>query len=111
MSEHRIRRRLIVLGSTGSIGVNTLAVVEHLRDACCVDFEVTGLAAGTNAAALSEQAKRFGVRHVAIADEAQARSIRDIDHPHVGRDAAPPSSAAATSPWRTRRRWSRRASW
>lgn len=70
----RPSRRLIVLGSTGSIGVNTLGVVEHLRERGLYDFEVVGLATGSNADAVHEQSRRFGVRHVAIANDVHARS-------------------------------------
>lgn len=63
-------RRLIVLGSTGSIGTQTLDVVAHLnalheRGEWPTRFEVVGLAAGRNIELLTEQAQRFGVRDVA----------------------------------------------
>ncbi|MCL4209323.1 MAG: 1-deoxy-D-xylulose-5-phosphate reductoisomerase [Phycisphaeraceae bacterium] len=61
-------RRLIVLGSTGSIGVNTLAAVEHLHARTPHRFEVVGLAAGRNESLALEQASRFNVGAVAIAD-------------------------------------------
>ena len=47
-------RRLILLGSTGSIGVNTLRVVQHLRTEGVVSFEVVGLATGSNVKTLAE---------------------------------------------------------
>lgn len=64
-------RRLIILGSTGSIGVSTLDVVTHLNrlyDAGTFPdrFEVVGLAAARNASLLAEQAARFGVRATAL---------------------------------------------
>ncbi len=62
----RAVRRVIVLGSTGSIGVSTLSVIEHLNLSGPVRFEVVGLAAGGNARLLAEQAERFQVRHVAL---------------------------------------------
>lgn len=65
-------RRLIILGSTGSIGVNALAVVEHLRLKRHFDFQVVGLAAGANANLLAEQALRFNVRNIAIANGSAA---------------------------------------
>jgi hypothetical protein len=50
------RRRLVVLGSTGSVGRNALEVA-----ACFPDrLEVVGLAAGRQADLLAEQAARFG---------------------------------------------------
>ncbi len=58
------KRRLIVLGSTGSIGVNTLLVAENLAD----QYEVVGLAAGRNADLLIEQARRFKPQAVAISN-------------------------------------------
>lgn len=62
-------RRIIVLGSTGSIGVQALDVISAHRDR----FTVVGLAAGTNRALVTEQATAFGVEHIAIgADEAEA---------------------------------------
>jgi 1-deoxy-D-xylulose-5-phosphate reductoisomerase len=81
-------RRLILLGSTGSIGTSTLEVVEHLRCRALAEFEVVGLAAGANAAVLREQAERLGVNHVAIADEAQAAVLGGISHVYAGPDAA-----------------------
>ncbi|MHC4947185.1 MAG: 1-deoxy-D-xylulose-5-phosphate reductoisomerase [Planctomycetota bacterium] len=81
-------RRLIVLGSTGSIGTNVLAVVEHLNAAGDFPFEVVGLAAGTNAAALADQARRHGVGHVALADETRADPLAGLPHVHAGPDAA-----------------------
>lgn len=56
-------RRVVVLGSTGSIGTQTLNVIEqHPRELCCV-----GLSANTHVSALIEQAKRHGVRRLALA--------------------------------------------
>ena len=50
-------RRIAVLGSTGSIGTQTLDVIRRHRD----DYEVVALAAGRNTALLAEQAAEFGV--------------------------------------------------
>jgi 1-deoxy-D-xylulose-5-phosphate reductoisomerase len=59
-------RRVIVLGSTGSVGRQTLEVIQHLN-AGGESFRVVGLAAGANADLLAEQAARFGVTHTALA--------------------------------------------
>jgi 1-deoxy-D-xylulose-5-phosphate reductoisomerase len=56
------RRRVLVLGSTGSIGTQTLDVIAANLDR----FEVVGLTAGTDAAALAAQAERFGVSRTAL---------------------------------------------
>jgi 1-deoxy-D-xylulose-5-phosphate reductoisomerase len=81
-------RRLIVLGSTGSIGVNTLEVVDHLAKTNTCNFEVVGLAAGTNGRTLAEQARRFNVRQVAVADLNQAAELQDVAHVYRGADSA-----------------------
>lgn len=70
-------RRLIVLGSTGSIGANTLSVVDHLNRTAAAGIEVVGLSAGSNTNTLIEQARWFNVQHVAIQDAAQGRTLRD----------------------------------
>ena len=69
-------RRLIVLGSTGSIGVNTLEVADHLNRIEAADIRVVGLAAGRSIDKLIEQALRFEVRHLAIADPAGEAALR-----------------------------------
>ena len=68
---HQAARRLILLGSTGSIGASTVEVLRHLR-AHGVDFQVTGLAAGSNADLLTEQARSLGVRELALANGSPA---------------------------------------
>jgi 1-deoxy-D-xylulose-5-phosphate reductoisomerase len=64
---HQAAHRLILLGSTGSIGASTVEVLQHLR-AQGVDFEVAGLAAGSNAHLLSEQARTLDARELALAN-------------------------------------------
>jgi 1-deoxy-D-xylulose-5-phosphate reductoisomerase len=65
-------KRIAVLGSTGSIGVQALDVAGRFPDR----FEVVGLAAGRNAARLLEQVRKFRPKVVAVADEAAAREVR-----------------------------------
>lgn len=72
-----VERRVIVLGSTGSIGTQTIDVVGHLnaladRGATHVRYRVVGLATGKSSVAMFEQAQRLGVRDLALADEASA---------------------------------------
>ena len=63
-------RRILILGSTGSIGVQALDVVERSDD-----LEVVGLAAQTSWESVVEQARAFGVERIALADaEAAARA-------------------------------------
>ncbi len=56
-------RRLLILGSTGSIGTQALDIVA--RDP---ELELVGLSAERSADALVEQAARFGVTRIALAD-------------------------------------------
>ncbi|WP_041453686.1 1-deoxy-D-xylulose-5-phosphate reductoisomerase [Anaeromyxobacter dehalogenans] len=65
-------KRVAILGSTGSIGVQALDVVGRFPDR----FEVVGLAAGRNAPRLLEQIRRFRPRVVSVCDEAAARAVR-----------------------------------
>ncbi len=72
-------RRLVVMGSTGSIGVNTLKVVEHLNAARPngqPQVKIVGLAAGRSVKQLVEQAKRFNAPAVAISDPDQAKALK-----------------------------------
>jgi len=71
----RASRRVVVLGSTGSIGVQTLDVVERLTHAGQA-FTVVGLSAGRNIDRLSDQIGRFTPRAVCVADSADAESLR-----------------------------------
>lgn len=65
------RRRVVVLGSTGSIGTNCLDVIAHLEDR----LEAWGLSAHTSTEALLEQARRFQPSLVTVTDEAAARDF------------------------------------
>jgi 1-deoxy-D-xylulose-5-phosphate reductoisomerase len=57
-----MRRRLTILGSTGSIGRQALDVVSRYPDR----FELVGLSAGNDARALALQADEFGPEYVAL---------------------------------------------
>jgi 1-deoxy-D-xylulose-5-phosphate reductoisomerase len=67
-------KRIAILGSTGSIGVQALDVVARFPDR----FEIVGLAAGRNAARLVEQVRRFRPKIVSVSDEATARELRAV---------------------------------
>ncbi len=63
-------RRVLIVGSTGSIGTQALDVVERSGE-----LEIAGLAAGSSWELLLEQAGRFGVDRLALADpDAAARA-------------------------------------
>ncbi len=78
------KRRVVILGSTGSIGESALKVARDIPER----MEVVGLAAGKNVARLMEQAREFSPRAIAIGDEAAANSqftIHNSQFPvHVG---------------------------
>lgn len=59
------RRRLVILGSTGSVGRQTLDVVRAFSDA----FEIVGLCAGNNLDLLKEQVDEFKPRYIHSAAE------------------------------------------
>jgi 1-deoxy-D-xylulose-5-phosphate reductoisomerase len=60
------RRRVVLLGATGSIGENTLRVIAAHRDR----LELVGIAAHGKHQQLAEIARKFGVRHVGLYDPA-----------------------------------------
>jgi 1-deoxy-D-xylulose-5-phosphate reductoisomerase len=60
-------RRIVILGSTGSIGTQALDVI-----ALDPGIEVVGLAAGTSWQPLVEQAARHGVKRIALSDDRSA---------------------------------------
>jgi 1-deoxy-D-xylulose-5-phosphate reductoisomerase len=61
-------KRLLILGSTGSIGTQALDVVARAGG----EFEVVGLSAGTDHDSLVAQARAHGVRRIALSDAAAA---------------------------------------
>lgn len=67
-----MKKRVIILGSTGSIGRSALNVLAGLRD----DWEVAGLAAGSRGRTLADQANRFRPDAVAIFDDGSAEDLR-----------------------------------
>jgi 1-deoxy-D-xylulose-5-phosphate reductoisomerase len=67
-------RRVIVLGSTGSIGVQALDVIAANRDR----FEVVGLAAGSNRELVERQAREFVVGQVALGAREAEQLVRTV---------------------------------
>ena len=77
------RVRVLILGSTGSIGTQALDVIAANPDR----FDVVGLAAGGgNPELLARQRAETGVTRIAVADPAAAQLIGEVDY--VGPDAA-----------------------
>jgi 1-deoxy-D-xylulose-5-phosphate reductoisomerase len=94
-----VKRKLAILGATGSVGKSTLDLVERSPER----FEVVALTAASNAAALAEAAKRTGAGLAVIADEARLPELRDAlagtgCRAAAGRDALI-EAAAAEADW------------
>jgi len=67
-------KHISLLGSTGSIGVNTLEVIRRFPDR----FSVCALAAGTNLDLLRKQIVEFKPRQVSVLNQALARDLRKM---------------------------------
>jgi 1-deoxy-D-xylulose-5-phosphate reductoisomerase len=68
-------KRVIILGSTGSIGIQALDVVRSNPER----FDVVGLGAGRNRTLLDEQAAEFGVADTALGADEASQLVRDVD--------------------------------
>ncbi len=67
-----MKQRVAVLGSTGSVGANTLDVIARHPDR----FEVVALSASTQVDLMLEQVARFRPRYAVMADEAAGRVLK-----------------------------------
>jgi 1-deoxy-D-xylulose-5-phosphate reductoisomerase len=65
-------KSIIILGSTGSIGTNTLDIVQRFPE----DFRVMGLTGGGNIDKLEEQVRTFKPKAVAVSTESSAAALR-----------------------------------
>ena len=66
-------KKIEILGSTGSIGTQTLDVVREHSD----ELQVVALAAGTNKERLKEQIKEFHPKLVSLSDEKKAQELKE----------------------------------
>jgi 1-deoxy-D-xylulose-5-phosphate reductoisomerase len=69
-----IRKKIAILGSTGSIGENALKVAKHLSD----ELEVVALAANSRVERLAEQAAEMNCAAVVTADTGLESKLRDL---------------------------------
>jgi len=67
-------KKIALLGSTGSIGVNTLDVIDKSPG----QFEVLGMTAGSNVDLFAEQAKKFKPKMVSLFDETKNARLKDL---------------------------------
>ncbi|HMB01911.1 MAG TPA: 1-deoxy-D-xylulose-5-phosphate reductoisomerase, partial [Spirochaetota bacterium] len=70
-----MQKKVFLLGSTGSIGKNTLKSISHLNK-LGHDFKITGLAAGSSLALLKRQIARFHPGVVYIKSESGCKSLK-----------------------------------
>jgi len=68
------RRKVLLLGSTGSIGTSALKVAQDIPER----MEIVGLAAARSVEAIVEQVHQTGVKHVALTDETAAARARNL---------------------------------
>ena len=66
-------KKIAILGSTGSIGTQTLDVVREHSD----ELQVVALAAGSNKERLKEQIKEFHPKLVSLSDEKKAQELKE----------------------------------
>ena len=66
------KKNIAILGSTGSIGTQTLDIISHFPDRFCVEI----LTANTNADLLIEQAKKFEPNAVVIVDKTKYEYVK-----------------------------------
>lgn len=71
-------KRLTILGSTGSIGTQTLDVVRHNKD----DFEVIALTAGNNVSEMISQINEFHPKYVVMKNEEKASELKQMLSDH-----------------------------
>ena len=81
-------RRISILGSTGSIGCNTIDLIERDPDS----FVVEALTANGNVELLAEQARRLGARMAVVADEGKYAALKAALSGSVTEAAAGPEA-------------------
>ena len=69
-----MKKKISIFGSTGSIGVQALEVLERLGD----KFEIYGLCAGSNTALLNEQIKKFNPKKVCVSKNANDVNFKSV---------------------------------
>ncbi|EKX37283.1 1-deoxy-D-xylulose 5-phosphate reductoisomerase [Guillardia theta CCMP2712] len=67
------KKKVTLLGSTGSIGTQTLDIVKNVPER----FEIEGLAAGGNVALLAQQIKEFNPKIVSVRDESVLKELKE----------------------------------
>lgn len=69
-----MKKNIVILGSSGSIGASALSVARRFKD----KIRVIGLSVNTHTEKLASQMRAFAPRYVAIADQEKARAFRPV---------------------------------
>ena len=67
-----MKKKIVILGSTGSIGVNTLKVIRNNKK----DFEILLLSTNKNVKKIIHQAKEFKVKNIIINDSIEFKKAQ-----------------------------------
>ena len=73
-----MRKKITILGSTGSIGKNTIEVINNHPD----NFEIIALTARSDAKTLAAQANAFQPKFIAIEDEKKLSELKSYKNTH-----------------------------
>ncbi len=96
-------RKITILGSTGSVGVSTLDLLDFASSRGEAEIEIEALTANTNVAALAEQARKFRPKFIAVADETLGDDLRaavsDLDVETGAGKAAIDEAASRDAQW------------
>ena len=77
-------KRIIILGSTGSIGTQTVEVIEHLNQLAArgegsLRYRVVGLAAGRSVDSICDELQRrretYGISYITVLDDGQNNMV------------------------------------
>lgn len=71
-----MRKKISIIGSTGSIGTQALEVLEKLQD----KFEIIALAGGSNASLLKKQAEKFNPKYTTLGEDGLDRICNDTEN-------------------------------
>ena len=74
--EENKKRKISIIGSTGSIGTQALEVIEKLQD----KFEIIALAGGRNAELLKKQAEKFKPKYTCLGEEGLEKICSDKEN-------------------------------
>ncbi len=80
-----MNKRIFILGSTGSIGISAIEVIQHLQRVDGKDmWQIVGIAAGNNSTLLARQAESLSINSVALVSGEKI----DVEHFYAGEQAA-----------------------